>query len=267
MLDNILYIFQTILYVILFFLSVALIKNFITEPIFKKILPNKDFKSLQALVTIVFQLLIYYLIMKLAYGTAIFDKYSVLEFFIGILIAIVIMGISILVIKRQNVFTIEKVDSFKLKYLYTQIAVYLVLALMEEILFRGIIYDSFRMKYSFIVVVVVTTLLFFIPHLLNKGITFLSIVSLLLLGIFIGTLREIGGDIFLPFGFHFMWNLMQGYFGFQVSGGKEINSYYKATPIKSNKYTGGIFGIEASIITITFLLVGTVFGLLYFIYL
>lgn len=70
-----------------------------------------------------------------------------------------------------------------------------------------------------------------------------------------GIFNQISDGIWMPLAFHTTWNLVQGYFGFNVSGGLEVKSVYRAIATSDKILSGGSFGIVASIITLTSLTV------------
>jgi hypothetical protein len=261
MLGDILFVLKIFGISALFFIMVVLIRKFVIEPIIKRIMKNKDYKNIQGIIMSIIQLIIYYLITKFILHIEFSENQAVVKFLIGVLIAILLMGTSLSILKCLKVYEFKKNLKPSLKVFSKLLIFFFLLALFEEIMVRGIIYGALRDRYSFIVTLVITVVVFVLPHFKNKGITYLSVISLLLAGVIMGAMREISGDIWLPLGFHFVWNFIQGFFGINVSGGNEIPSIYIAIPKRSKILNGGQFGIEASIVTIMVLFLGTL-GLL-----
>jgi membrane protease YdiL (CAAX protease family) len=138
---------------------------------------------------------------------------------------------------------------------YDLVMFFFTTALFEEIVFRGILFVGLRMIFPFEIALIITSILFLAPHLFNKGITIKSVSSVLLGSILLTTLFEITNSIFAPFAFHFIWNFLQGTFGLDVSGGKELSGIFKIELSGNDFITGGIFGFEASIITLIYLVI------------
>lgn len=261
MADNLIRLFKDSLWILLFIIIFVVVvigtKKLIIEPILTRLLPSDYSKSIQSIFVIIVQLGVFYILSKyykniqfIASGNQLY------KLLLGSLIAIVIMSLSIIILTKLNVLTIQKVDSLNLKITLDLIMFFAVLALFEEIMVRGIAYGVLRNNFGAIAVILITSVIFLVPHLTNKGITIYSLISILLGGIILGTLRELSGDIIIPFAFHFFWNLSQGFFGLEVSGGETVATIFRSKFEGTNIMTGGVFGIEASIITIGLLLLG-----------
>lgn len=129
----------------------------------------------------------------------------------------------------------------------------LALALMEEVVFRGLLLNGliYLLKRQWLAVLI-CGVLFGIAHSSNPGATPLSVVSNGLGGVmyslaFLGTRR-----VWLPLGVHFAWNYFQGpVFGFLVSG-FDFGTLISQTSIGDPLLTGGAYGPEGGLIGIGF---------------
>jgi hypothetical protein len=95
-------------------------------------------------------------------------------------------------------------------------------------------------------------------HINNPNQTPLSLISLMLAGIFLGLGYILTGELAIPIGLHITWNFFQGnIFGFPVSGAR----FYDTTLIAVEQggpafWSGGTFGPEGGLLGIIALLVG-----------
>lgn len=131
----------------------------------------------------------------------------------------------------------------------------LLLAAIEEITFRGIVFQSLLQTYGLITSSVVISLLFMIVHLPNFGSTFLSGLNIFLFSLATCFIFYISKSLIIATLYHYLWNIYQVLFlGWNVSG---FSYYYGFINLKKNNLpdiiTGGNFGIEGSVL-LTFIL-------------
>ena len=129
---------------------------------------------------------------------------------------------------------------------------FLMVAVCEEVLFRGILFRWIDEKWGFTIALVVSAILFGLVHIAQPGATWWSSLAIAIeAGLLLGAAYKYAGNLWLPIGIHWAWNFVQGnIFGFEVSGGDAGDSLLKATVEGPDILTGGVFGAEASIITV-----------------
>lgn len=242
----------------IFIIGMLVIRNVIIRPVVNKLVSEKYKKAVQGISVIVIQVVLYYVVSKYIAGIKFVSNTGILDLLVGIVVGLVLMGLSVIILKSIKALKTVKNKTILKEVAISSVIFFALMALLEEIVFRGILYGILREHYSFAIVIVVTTIIFALPHLVNKGINFYSVASLLLIGLIIGVLREITGDIWLALGFHFSWNYIQAFLGINVSGDLEFSGVYKSTFKGPNLLSGGKFGIEASIVTIIILLITNV---------
>lgn len=129
---------------------------------------------------------------------------------------------------------------------------FLVVAVGEEVLFRGILYRMIDRRWGKVWALAVSSLLFGFMHLPNEDATLWSSLAIAIeAGLLLGAAYSLSGDLWFPIGIHWMWNFMEGnFFGFDVSGAP--TSYRFLIPEVGSKelLTGGDFGPEASVIAV-----------------
>lgn len=127
---------------------------------------------------------------------------------------------------------------------------------MEEILCRGIVQQLLQNKVSVPVAVAVSTVLFIIPHVLSMDfqrpdITITAIVNLILISLIFSLLTLRFGSIWAACGLHSIWNyILYSILGLNLSGNDGlVSAVFEMRSVGENILNGGMYGIEASIIT------------------
>ena len=131
---------------------------------------------------------------------------------------------------------------------------FLVVAVGEEIIFRGVLFRWIDEKWGFVAALVVSSLVFGFLHIFQEGASWWSSLAIAIeAGLLLGAAYKYSGTLWLPIGIHWAWNFTQGnIFGIAVSGSDAGASILHGTMSGPDILTGGIFGAEASIITVFF---------------
>lgn len=129
---------------------------------------------------------------------------------------------------------------------------FLIVAIGEEIIFRGVVFRWIDEKWGFTIALVASALIFGGVHWSNPGGNWWSSLAIAIeAGLLLGAAYKWSGTLWLPIGIHWAWNFSQGnIFGFAVSGQDAGSSVLIATPQGSPWITGGAFGPEASVISV-----------------
>jgi membrane protease YdiL (CAAX protease family) len=131
--------------------------------------------------------------------------------------------------------------------LFIALVMMMLVALGEEMVFRGYILRNLMQSMNKWVALVYTSLLFVIAHAGNPGITSIAVINILLGGLLLGMNYIYTRNLWYALLFHFSWNFFQGpVLGYEVSG---INLQSILEPeLKGPSWlTGGRFGFEGSI--------------------
>ena len=130
----------------------------------------------------------------------------------------------------------------------------------EEVATRGWLLTRIAARTNLPLAIGISSSLFGILHLGNAGVTFLSVLNIILDGVLAGLLFIYTDSIWLVVAQHGTWNYVQGnLLGFQVSGTGADASIFSFTMGDGPDWlTGGAFGAEGSIITTLVLLVSLV---------
>lgn len=125
---------------------------------------------------------------------------------------------------------------------------FLIVAVGEEVLFRGIVFRMIDDRWGTVVALIVSALIFGFVHLGNDNATVWSSVAIAVeAGLLLGAAYKWSGTLWVPIGIHWAWNYFQGpIFGFAVSGNDTPSLI---TPVIEGPdwLTGGPFGAEASV--------------------
>jgi membrane protease YdiL (CAAX protease family) len=135
----------------------------------------------------------------------------------------------------------------KFNYLFSSFIVIILLAITEEIVFRGYILKNLTTFCGKNTAVLIGALLFATFHLLNPNISLLSFLNIFLAGLLLGFLYVKTINLWLPISFHIFWNYIQSLLGYSVSG-EEMPSIFTLEYANSNLINGGEFGFEGSLV-------------------
>lgn len=142
------------------------------------------------------------------------------------------------------------------------VLVYLPAAVHEEIVFRGYPLQKLR-TIDTRLSVAITSIVFAVMHIGNRGITPLAMLNLLLAGVLLALAYLRYERLWFPIGLHLAWNLMSGPFlGYDVSGFVPDESVLTVSGRGPEWLTGGRFGIEGSVWAILVEVAGIAFLLL-----
>jgi len=133
------------------------------------------------------------------------------------------------------------------------LSLFLLVGVVEEVIFRGILFRLIADKWNIAVGLTTSSLLFGLAHLGNPGATLWAALAIALAsGWLFGMVYAYHQTIWVPIGMHWAWNYLEGgIFGCSVSG-TPLDYRPLITPRISGTdlLSGGAFGPEASIICV-----------------
>lgn len=124
----------------------------------------------------------------------------------------------------------------------------------EELVYRGFVYQRFRKLYRDkpIIAIIVNSVFFSLGHLFNTNVTFLSLVNIMLIGLFLTLIVYYFDSLWCAFAIHAAWNYTQNIlFGLPNSGMVSSYSLFRldaANAYDSFFYHTG-FGVEGTLFT------------------
>ena len=180
----------------------------------------------------------------------------------GIMFSLVQMGVIALVYQVSGIgsFVLNELSLEPLLFILGLFPFWLLQGGTEEVATRGWLLTRIAARTNLPLAIVISSSLFGILHMGNAGVTFLSVLNIILDGVLAGLLFIYTDSIWLVVAQHGTWNYVQGnLLGFQVSGTGADASIFSFTMGDGPDWlTGGAFGAEGSIITTLVLLLSLV---------
>lgn len=182
---------------------------------------------------------------------------------LGFLTGIILLLIATLIMVASKNLVWIAVD-FNAIELLSGIVLMLLVAFYEELVFRGYILNNLLQSLNPQKSLLISALLFALAHFGNPGIGLIGFLNIFLAGVLLGINYVYTKNLWFAVMLHFSWNFLQGYvLGFQVSG-IPLKSVLSQQTSGAAFITGGLFGLEASVIsTLLYLLA---IGVFYFYY-
>ena len=180
----------------------------------------------------------------------------------GILLSLLQMGVIALVYQLGGIgsFELNELSLEPILFILGLFPFWLLQGGTEEVATRGWLLTRIAARTNLPLAIAISSSLFGFLHLGNSGVTFLSVLNIVLDGVLAGLLLIYTDSIWLVVAQHGTWNYVQGnLLGFQVSGTGADASIFSFTMGSGPDWlTGGAFGAEGSIITTLVLLVSLV---------
>ena len=181
---------------------------------------------------------------------------------LGILLSFLQMGVIALVYQLGGIgsFELNELSLEPILFILGLFPFWLLQGGTEEVATRGWLLTRIAARTNLPLAIAISSSLFGILHLGNAGVTFISLLNIVLDGVLAGLLLIYTDSIWLVVAQHGTWNYVQGnLLGFQVSGTGADASIFSFTMGSGPDWlTGGEFGAEGSIITTLVLLVSVV---------
>ena len=165
----------------------------------------------------------------------------------GALIGIGLQSLVILVIYLLGGYTIISINP--VSYILPGLLIAFSSGIIEEVLFRGIIFRIINEKWGSIIALAISAILFGVVHLMNKNSSLYSAIAIAIeAGILLGACYLYSGNLWLPIGLHFGWNFAEADLYGGVLSGNVINKTLITAKFTGSQYlTGGDFGPENSL--------------------
>ncbi|QEL82920.1 CPBP family intramembrane metalloprotease (plasmid) [Bacillus sp. JAS24-2] len=171
----------------------------------------------------------------------------------GALIGLIFISIPVisLVLTGNVKLQIQEITITAIFGIVGSLVAFLIQGATEEIVVRGWLFPVLSVRSRIWIGIAVTSFLFGFLHLLNPGITILSISNIILVGVFAAFYVLKDRSLWGICAWHSIWNWAQyNVYGFAVSGMTIYSTpLFKPVTNGSAILHGGSFGIEGSIIT------------------
>ena len=125
-----------------------------------------------------------------------------------------------------------------------------MVAVMEELLFRAVLFRIVEARWGTRTSLVVNVLLFAVAHLSNEHVTALAVINTGVAGLGLCAGWLLTRSLWLPVGMHFAWNyLFDGVLGVPVSG-QAARGWLQLQLSGPDWLSGGAYGVEGSVVTL-----------------
>ncbi|MDD7796017.1 CPBP family intramembrane glutamic endopeptidase [Clostridium sp. 'White wine YQ'] len=181
------------------------------------------------------------------------------RYLFGILIGLLMMSvITVIIVMSGNAQIYKgKLSSKLIPSFIILIFAWLIQGASEEVMMRGYMMPVIGKKYNVLIAIIITSCYFAFLHLANNGIDRLSIINLILFGIFAAFYTIYTEDIWGICAIHSAWNMAQGnLYGFLVSGNPiMVGSIFNTLSNTKNIINGAAFGPEGGLVVTIVLII------------
>ncbi|MFD1603354.1 CPBP family intramembrane glutamic endopeptidase [Flavobacterium artemisiae] len=184
-----------------------------------------------------------------------YEKRAITEFstnglfknvFSGISIGFILQSLIILIMYLNGNYSIITLNP--VSYIIIPFIIMFTVAIIEEILVRGIILRIMEEKLGTYISLSFSSILFGVLHLANPHTTLISSLCITAAGFLMGAAFIYSRNLWFPIALHFAWNFTQsGIYGAITSGNEQTGSLVNANIQGPEIMTGGEFGPEGSI--------------------
>lgn len=168
-------------------------------------------------------------------------------FGLGLVIGFLMNGVCILLawLHKDLHFSL---GSFQFGYLLVAFLCVLVQSAAEELVTRGYMMGALRERYPVWVAVAANSLFFAALHLLNPGITVLSFLNIVMIGLCFSLVMVVFDSLWMCVALHTAWNFTQNLiFGLPNSGIVSKSSWLHLEAARGSLLYDAVFGVEGSV--------------------
>lgn len=246
---------------LLTFMAVVIIGQQIAVKLLSLTSLDKEYRNLLKGLFVSFSCILSYILFFKKYDKRAITEFSVnglaKNLTIGILIGFVLQSFTILVMYLNGNYSVVNINP--VSFILIPFAIMFTVAIIEEILVRGIIFRIIEEKLGSYISLTISSVLFGVFHLANPHGTLISGICITTAGFMLGAAFIYSRNLWFPIALHFAWNFTQsGIFGAITSGNEKTSSLLEAKIQGPEFITGGEFGPEGSIQAIVFCALGTI---------
>lgn len=182
-------------------------------------------------------------------------KESFRHFIIGLILGAIAMSIVfVTLLAVGNVLILGNILKPNLNTkLLSDLVLFTMVGFSEEIFFRGYCLRSISERNGNLKAVIISSVLFSAVHSLNPNAAPLFFVNIVLVGVLFSYMA-LKFSIWLPIGFHAMWDYFEGNVWGLPDSGIIVKGMYSVKFIKNNIINGGLVGPEGGLIVTLVLL-------------
>ncbi len=172
------------------------------------------------------------------------------NFAIGLLVGFLMNGACILIAWLHGDLDLS-VGRFDFVYMICALVAVCIQSGAEELLTRGYMMGALRERYNVWVGVVVNSLFFGVLHLMNPGITVVSVLEIVLIGFALSLIVYYLDSLWMCIAIHTAWNYTQNIlFGLPNSGIVSEKSFLHLEAAKGSIVYDAVFGVEGAVTSV-----------------
>ena len=172
------------------------------------------------------------------------------NFAIGLLIGFLMNGACILIAWLHGDLDLS-VGRFDFVYMVCALVAVCIQSGAEELLTRGYMMGALRERYNVWVGIVVNSLFFGVLHLMNPGITVVSVLEIVLIGFALSLIVYYLDSLWMCIAIHTAWNYTQNIlFGLPNSGIVSEKSFLHLEAAKGSVFYDAVFGVEGAVTSV-----------------
>lgn len=171
-------------------------------------------------------------------------------FLLGILIGSTIIGLTVFVLWNLGMVEISVRTGFA--GLERELPVLMITTMIEELLFRVILFAILEEIVGSLGAILISAAAFGLAHVANPGATPFAVFALSMeLGVMLALAYMLARNVWVAVGIHAGWNFTQSFvFGALNSGQQHPYSYFQTSLSGPDYLTGGLFGLEGSVVSL-----------------
>lgn len=181
------------------------------------------------------------------------------EILCGLGLGALAVGAGYLLLLAKKEIVVDTIH-FDAQGFFMSIVLFSTVAVAEEFISRGYILRNLMLSFNRYLALLLSALLFLLPHSFNPHLSALGLSSIFFAGILLGATYIFTKNLWFAIVLHLSWNLAQSLLGFNVSG-QDFYSLVEYHIPQENIWNGGDFGFEGSLLSIfaEFTLIGVIY--------
>jgi membrane protease YdiL (CAAX protease family) len=179
----------------------------------------------------------------------------------GLLLGAALVALTFAVLAALGVYRYDGVNAVGIMIL-APLAELVLVGMAEEMMFRGVIFGVIERSLGGKAAIVISALLFSLAHLPNEGVSVLAVAVITAYGVLQAALYMRTRRLWICIGTHVAWNYcVSQVFSSTVSGHAATGGLLRGELAGNAMLTGGVFGIEGSLITLLLIAAAAAFYL------
>jgi uncharacterized protein len=246
---------KIIIGIVVCFSLFVLIQNFVLKPFFYSIIQDKSISDpIIIFISTILLLVSYYYLFRLYDKREITElslKHLTKEMFGGFFFGFSTISLSIFIL-----YLLGHYQAFSITTTHYSARMFTVLifaAIVEDLFHRGLILRVLE-NWLGTNIAIVIAMLVELQHISNPNFKLFDLLLYLIWGFTMAMMFIYTKRVWLPYFFHIGWNFSQPFYGSNLTGANDFGTIIQSKFTGPELLTGGAFGIEGSIFTLSFLL-------------